>query len=31
MLKLDAVTKRFFPGTVNERVALDAIDLSTLR
>ena len=28
MLKLDAVTKRFFPGTVNERVALDAIDLT---
>lgn len=30
MLELNSVTKRFFPGTVNERVALDAIHL-TLR
>ncbi|GAA4904590.1 ABC transporter ATP-binding protein [Tessaracoccus lubricantis] len=28
MLQLASVTKRFFPGTVNERVALDAIDLT---
>lgn len=28
MLKLDHVTKRFFPGTVNERVALDALSLT---
>ena len=28
MLKLDNVTKRFFPGTVNERVALDGLSLT---
>ncbi|MBB1483712.1 ABC transporter ATP-binding protein [Tessaracoccus sp. MC1865] len=28
MLELASVTKRFFPGTVNERVALDAINLT---
>ena len=28
MLKLDNVTKRFFPGTVNERVALDSLSLT---
>lgn len=28
MLILESVTKRFFPGTVNERVALDGIDLT---
>lgn len=28
MLKLDHVTKRFFPGTVNERVALDDLSLT---
>ncbi|MDN5559829.1 MAG: ATP-binding cassette domain-containing protein, partial [Ruaniaceae bacterium] len=27
MLNLTAVTKTFFPGTVNERRALDAVDL----
>ncbi len=28
MLSLDQVTKRFFPGTVNERVALDQLSLT---
>lgn len=28
MLEINNVTKRFFPGTVNERVALDGIDLT---
>lgn len=28
MLELDNVTKRFFPGTVNERVALDRVSLT---
>lgn len=28
MLKLESVTKRFFPGTINERTALDSIDLT---
>ena len=28
MLELQSVTKRFFPGTVNERTALDAISLT---
>ncbi|MFT3889190.1 MAG: ABC transporter ATP-binding protein [Arachnia sp.] len=28
MLQLDAITKRFFPGTVNERIALDALSLN---
>ncbi len=28
MLQLDGITKRFFPGTVNERTALDALSLS---
>ena len=28
MLSLDQVTKRFFPGTVNERVALDKLSLT---
>ncbi len=28
MLKLESVTQRFFPGTVNERVALDRVSLT---
>lgn len=28
MLKLNSVTKKFFPGTVNERTALDRLDLT---
>lgn len=28
MLQLDGITKRFFPGTVNERVALDDLNLT---
>ena len=27
MLQLESITKRFFPGTVNERTALDSLDL----